>query len=113
MTHQKVEPDDEPSLKLPTKIKGDILWRGFFTILLCVNFFIKTSYVSKEAYEADRKTAQEKYDSDRSTVNMQINDIKVILTKMTEENKVNERQEDGLKDHEIRLRALELRAAGH
>lgn len=113
MTHQRAESDDEPTLKLPTKLKGDVVWRIFFTILLGLNFFIKTNFVSKADYDADRKAAQEKYDTDRQAVNTQIYDIKNILTKMTEENKVNERQEDALKDHEVRIRALELRAAGH
>lgn len=60
--------------------------------------YLQNHYVPKETYERDKQAIL------ASQMTMQ-----QLLDRMEERNKVNDRQDETLKDHEARIRRLEMR----
>jgi len=70
-------------------------------VLLCCSFavlYLQNNFVPRKTYEADRKEMLKAQ-----------SEMAQILTTMEERNKVNDRQDKQLEDHENRLRSLERR----
>lgn len=76
----------------------DIFFKISTPLALAALFFLKSQFVTKEQYEKDRVFQQE-----------QMHQIQVTLKLMAEQNRVNDRQDTVLADHEQRIRNLERR----
>lgn len=90
------------------KLPKDLLvsaWRVSTLALLVANLWLKDNFVSKLEYQKDRET----YRADKEKTDLTLNSIDKILTKMEERDKVNDRQDTLLRDHEERIRLLEAR----
>jgi hypothetical protein len=86
-------------------LPGEWLWRILCTGLLIVNLWAKTNYVSLADYKTDRDAAM----SSQKQSDDHLNKLENLISKIQEENKVNDRQDETLKDHEARLRVLETK----
>ena len=71
--------------------------------MLVLNLFLKANFVSMETYKADR----EAYRVDKEKSDKVLNEMSSLLTRMEERDKVNDRQDETLKDHEKRMREVE------
>lgn len=76
----------------------EALWKMAVVIGLAANFFLRSTFVSADTYNADREKTQ-----------LEIQKLTSIVQIMQEADKVNDRQDYQLQDHESRLRALEHR----
>ena len=74
----------------------DIAYKVITPLALAALFFLKSQFVTKDQYEKDRVFQQE-----------QMHQIQTTLKLMAEQNRVNDRQDAQLVDHEQRIRVLE------
>lgn len=79
----------------PTE-KWEWIWRAGVAALLVVNLFLKSNYVDLSRYERDRSEMQ-----------AAIIDLAKAQSVASERDKVNDRQDERLSDHEARLRIIE------
>ncbi len=80
------------------KDKAEWAWRAVCFALLVANLYLKGNFVSLETYNADKAETEKTF-----------REISTVLTTIEERDKVNDRQDHQLQDHETRIRALELR----
>lgn len=84
--------------KLPSEKYAEWTWRAGVVVLLFINLWLKDNFVTKVQYDIDHKEATEA-----------IRTMSTLLTTMQERDKVNDRQDLVLADHENRIRILEKR----
>lgn len=80
----------------PKKKKGELLYRCIVIAGLAANFWIRGNFVSAETYKADKAKTDET-----------LARITTVLATDEERSRVNDRQDEQLKDHEMRIRKLE------
>lgn len=77
---------------------GEWIWRLLIMVGICGLYWLRSQFVSLAEYQTDR-------DGMRKS----IEEITRVLAIEQERDKVNDRQDEQLKDHETRLRILENR----
>jgi len=85
------------------KEHGEWIYRGLLLVLLAANLWLQKNFVTKLDYDADRAAQAKATES----VKEAIVQIQTTIVLMKEENRVNDRQEKALLDHETRIRTLE------
>ena len=77
---------------------GVLVYRFGLAICLIGVLYLQNHYVTKETYESDKKEFMATQTR-----------ISEVLARMEEKNSVNNRQDEKLADHEVRIRTLENR----
>lgn len=89
------------------KIKLEWFLRVGGFVMLFANLWLTQHFVTVEKYETDRKEQQRETEIFRHDATSNLTKLSLILETMAERNKVNDRQDEAIKDHESRLRHLE------
>lgn len=93
---QRNASEEKPKRKY--KDTAEWTWRVACLALLIADLWLKSNFVTLTDYKADKK------EMDGALIH-----LTTLIGTMEERNKVNDRQDDTLKDHEQRLRWLELK----
>lgn len=80
----------------PKKKRGELIYRSIVIAGLAANFWIRGNFVSADVYKADKAKVDET-----------LSRIATVMATDEERSRVNDRQDEQLKDHEMRLRKLE------
>ena len=76
----------------------DILFKAGTPVGLACLFFLKSQFVTKAEFAAAM-----------AVVDVRLNKIDTTLMVMVEQNHVNDRQQEEIRDHEHRIRTLEMK----
>lgn len=71
---------------------GDWIYRAIMFLLLCAVLWLNSHYVTRVDFDQ---------------LNKQVQGLDTTIKLMVEQNRVNDRQDDAIKDHEKRIRDLE------
>jgi hypothetical protein len=96
------------------KASLDFAWKVGTILLLLLNLFLKTQFVSQVNYDKEKQDRDAEYKQDKadqkaadSLMQSAITELKTLVATMEVKNEINQRQDIILQDHESRIRAME------
>lgn len=103
----------KPAFTMSTFFKNYSEWivRGVLLAVTCTTLYLNSRYVTLESYEQDKRAEIQDRKAVEELASKRLTALETIIQVMAESNKVNDRQDNTLRDLEIRVRALEINAS--